>query len=60
MLIIIIKNPVKKENLLGVMVFDNHLPISTPTTLELIKAKELPIKTISGSPDSADSMRVAI
>ena len=49
-----------KANLLGDTFFDNHLPTRTPTTLELIKAKELPRKTIIGFPDSAESMRVAI
>jgi len=46
--------------LLGDIFFDNHLPIRTPTTLELIKAKELPRKTIIGFPDSAESINVAI
>ena len=50
----------KKENLLGEIFLDNHLPIRTPTTLELIKAKELPRKTIIGLPDSAESINVAI
>ena len=58
-LIDIIKAPVNKVNLLGDIFFDNHLPITTPTMLELIKAKELPRKTIIGLPDSADSIRVA-
>ena len=56
----IIKAPVNKENLLGEIFFDNHLPIKTPTTLELIKARELPRKTIVGLPDSAESISVAI
>ena len=60
MLIIIIKDPVKKAKLLGDIFFDNHLPIKTPTTLELIKARELPINTIIGFPDSAESINVAI
>ena len=59
-LIIIINKPVKKENLLGEILFDNHLPINTPTRLELINAKELPINTIIGFPDSADNIKVAI
>ena len=42
------------------MVLDNHLPINTPTKLELIKARELPMNTIIGFPDSADNIRVAI
>ena len=57
---VIIKAPVNKENLLGDIFCDNHFPIRTPTTLELIKARELPIKTIIGFPDSAESIRVAI
>ena len=57
---IIINNPVKNANLFGDILFDNHLPISTPTRLELINAIELPIKTINGFPDSAESIRVAI
>ena len=56
----IIKIPVNKANLLGDIFFDNHLPIKTPTTLELIKARELPRKTIIGLPDSAESINVAI
>ena len=52
--------PVKRENLLGDIFSDNHFPIITPTILEHIKARELPIKTINGFPDSAESMRVAI
>ena len=60
MLIIIINKPVKKANLLGDILFDNHLPINTPTRLELINAIELPKKTIIGLPDSADNIRVAI
>ena len=59
-LIIIINKPVKKENLLGDTFLDNHLPIKTPTILELIKATELPMKTIIGFPDSADNIKVAI
>ena len=59
-LIIIINKPVKKENLLGDTFLDNHLPINTPTILELIKATELPRKTIIGFPDSADNIKVAI
>ena len=59
-LIIIINNPVKKEKLLGEILSDNHLPINTPTRLELIKANELPINTIIGLPDSAESISVAI
>ena len=59
-LIIIINKPVKKENLFGETLSDSHLPINTPTRLELINAIELPIKTIIGFPDSADNVRVAI
>ena len=59
-LIIIIKEPVNKANLLGDIFCDNHLPIRTPTILELIKARELPRKTIIGLPDSAESIKVAI
>ena len=59
-LIININNPVKKANLLGDTFFDNHLPINTPTKLELINANELPRKTIIGFPDSADNIKVAI
>ena len=59
-LISIINTPVKNENLLGDIFLDNHLPINTPTILELIKATELPIKTIIGFPDSADNIKVAI
>ena len=59
-LIMIINKPVKKVNLFGDILFDNHLPISTPTRLELINAIELPIKTIIGFPDSADNISVAI
>ena len=55
-----IKLPVKSANLFGDIFFDNHFPISTPTILELIKAKALPRKTIIGFPDSADNIRVAI
>ena len=44
----------------GDILFDNHLPITTPTRLELINATELPIKTIIGFPDSADNISVAI
>ena len=57
---IIINKPVKKVNLLGDILFDSHLPINTPTRLELINASELAIKTIMGLPDSADNMSVAI
>ena len=57
---IIINKPVKSSNLFGDILFDNHLPINTPIRLELINAIELPIKTIIGSPDSADNIRVAI
>ena len=57
---IIIRTPVDKANLLGDIFFDNHFPMRTPTTLELIKAKELPKKTIIGFPDSAESISVAI
>ena len=46
--------------MLGEIFFDNHFPIRTPTTLELIKARELPRKTIIGLPDSAESINVAI
>ena len=60
MLINIIKTPVNKANLLGDIFFDTHLPIRTPTMLELIKARELPRKTIIGLPDSAESINVAI
>ena len=59
-LIMIIKKPVVKANLLGDIFLDNHLPIKTPTRLELINANELPIKTTIGFPDSADSISVAI
>ena len=59
-LIIIIKRPVKKANLLGDIFDEIHFPINTPTILELINAKELPRKTINGFPDSADSINVAI
>ena len=59
-LIMIIKKPVVKANLLGDIFLDNHLPINTPTRLELINANELPIKTTIGFPDSADSISVAI
>ena len=59
-LMIIINKPVKSANLFGDTLFDNHLPINTPTKLELINAIELPIKTIIGFPDSAESIRVAI
>ena len=59
-LTIIIKTPVVNANLLGDILLDSHLPINTPTTLELIKAIELPIKTIIGFPDSADNISVAI
>ena len=57
---IIINKPVKSLNLFGGILFDNHLPINTPTRLELINAIELPINTIIGFPDSADNIRVAI
>ena len=57
---IIINKPVERANLFGDILFDNHLPITTPTRLELINAIELPIKTIIGFPDSADSIKVAI
>ena len=60
MLINIIRVPVKRAKLLGDILFDNHLPIRTPTILELIKATELPRKTITGLPDSAESIKVAI
>ena len=56
----IIKAPVDKANLLGDIFFDTHLPIRTPTMLELINARELPRKTIIGLPDSAESINVAI
>ena len=46
--------------MLGDIFFDTHLPIRTPTTLELINARELPRKTIIGLPDSAESINVAI
>ena len=59
-LIIIINAPVDKANLFGEIIFDNHLPMRTPTILELIKARELPRKTIIGFPDSAESISVAI
>ena len=59
-LTIVIKRPVKNANLLGDIFEESHLPINTPTILELIKAKELPRKTIIGSPDSADNIKVAI
>ena len=57
---IIINKPVKSENLFGDILLDNHLPINTPTRLELINANELPKKTIIGFPDSADNIKVAI
>ena len=57
---IIINKPVKSANLFGDILLDNHLPINTPTRLELINAIELPIKTIKGFPDSADNIKVAI
>ena len=57
---IIINKPVKSANLFGDILLDNHLPINTPTRLELINAIELPIKTIIGFPDSADNIKVAI
>ena len=57
---IVINKPVKSSNFLGDIFLDNHLPINTPTRLELISAIELPIKTIIGFPDSADSIKVAI
>ena len=57
---IVINKPVKSSNFFGDILFDNHLPINTPTRLELINAIELPIKTIIGFPDSADSIKVAI
>ena len=57
---LIIKMPVNKVNLLRDIFWDNHFPINTPTTLEPIKAKELPRKTIIGFPDSAESISVAI
>ena len=57
---IIINKLVKNVNLLGDILFDNHLPINTPTRLELTNASELAIKTIMGFPDSADNMSVAI
>ena len=60
MLINIIKTPVNKANLLGDIFFDTHLPIRTPTMLELINARELPRKTTIGLPDSAESINVAI
>ena len=60
MLINIIKVPVDKANLKGDIFFDTHLPIRTPTMLELINARELPRKTIIGLPDSAESINVAI
>ena len=46
--------------MLGDIFFESHFPIRTPTTLELIKARELPRKTIIGLPDSAESISVAI
>ena len=59
-LIISINKPVEKANLLGDIFFDSHLPIKTPTKLELINAIELPIKIIIGLPESADNISVAI
>ena len=56
----IINKPVDNANLLGDILFDSHLPINTPTRLELINAIELPMKTIIGLPDSADNISVAI
>ena len=56
----IINTPVISANLLADIFFDNHLPINTPTMLELINARELPINTIIGLPDSADNIKVAI
>ena len=55
-----INAPVNKANFFGDILLDNHLPIRTPTILELIKARELPRKTIIGFPDSAESINVAI
>jgi len=46
--------------MLGDIIFDTHLPIRTPTMLELINARELPRKTTIGLPDSAESINVAI
>ena len=56
----IINTPVISANLLADIFFDNHFPINTPTMLELINARELPINTIIGLPDSADNIKVAI
>ena len=53
---VIIKAPVNKANLLGDIFFDTHLPIRTPTMLELINARELPRKTTIGLPDSEKAL----
>ena len=59
MLIIVISKPVKKESLSLEIILESHFPISTPAILEHSRANELPIKTISGLPDSAESISVA-
>ena len=59
MLIIVISKPVKKESLSLEIILESHFPISTPAILEHSRAKELPMKTTSGLPDSAESIRVA-
>ena len=53
-------NSLSDGNHSGDILFDNHLPIRTPTILELINARELPRNTIIGLPDSAESINVAI
>ena len=59
MLINVISKPVNNRNLSFVIFVEIHLPIITPTMLEHSKAKELPIKTTNGLPDSAESIKVA-
>ena len=56
----IIKTPASKENFSGSILVDSHLPRSTTTKLELKKAIAAPRKTITGFPDSAESISVAI
>ena len=52
--------PANNENLWVGIFVEIHLPISTPTIVEQIKAKALPTKTTIGCPDSADNISVAI
>ena len=59
MLIKVISIPVKNESRSLEILLESHLPISTPAILEHNKANELPIKTIRGLPDSAESISVA-